>query len=332
MMNDKSISYFIYMPSISTNKLLKGGTLLTAAEVQDIGIIVFSLFDSEEGDIVKFLCTKVGCCWKNATQLWLGVVRYMYKGKFWKFEQLLFSGKILISLQHQLVVPLYGYNFCHCVAPLPAYRYILKTMNSYDCHWNIGLHLTKMFSCVLLYICVSVILQRNVHHHVELNTLHGTHLEYKQNHNSHNALVTEGDFNTIYHGIIDKTHATVKVFYMSFSQIYPQLIVEVNLFMGVQDLNLHVLMQHASVFLWDDTTKFCPALHISLEPLGFDYFEFLGCVHSFIQLLDKDLDLDEISITIQIFICPYLEVLESIWDTPKYYVGALSKPWENLYW
>jgi hypothetical protein len=70
--------------------------------------------------------------WRNATQLWLGAVRCIYKGNFWKVEQLLFSGKILIILQYQFLVPLYGYNFYHSVALLSAYKYILKSINSYD--------------------------------------------------------------------------------------------------------------------------------------------------------------------------------------------------------
>jgi hypothetical protein len=71
--------------------------------------------------------------WRNATQLWLGAVRCIYKGNFWKVEQLLFSGKILIILQYQFLVPLHGYNFYHSVALLSAYKYILKSINSYDC-------------------------------------------------------------------------------------------------------------------------------------------------------------------------------------------------------
>ena len=56
--------------------------------------------------------------WKNATQ------------NCWKVEKLLFYGKILISLHHQLV-PLYGYIFCHNVEPLHAHKYTLQTMDSY---------------------------------------------------------------------------------------------------------------------------------------------------------------------------------------------------------
>jgi hypothetical protein len=125
-----------------------------------------------------------------------------------------------------------------------------------------------------MFSCLSI----RVHYHVTLSPINGTHLEYKENHNTHNAFATEGDFDTLYHGIIDETYATVKNVYISVSQIYPQLIVEVNLFMGIQGLNLDVLLQHTSVFLWDNATEFCLALLISLEPLGFDILNFWGFI------------------------------------------------------
>jgi hypothetical protein len=71
-------------------------------------------------------------------------------------------------------------------------------MDSYKWQWNIGMHFTMKFSCILLSIHISVTIQRNVHFHVELDSLSGVQLAYKH---ACNALSIKGDFDTILHGI-----------------------------------------------------------------------------------------------------------------------------------